>query len=66
MDEAVEREEQEMLARRDAQMQELANAQEMEARRQQALDTADMEGQADGADDGPRGVSACALGVTGR
>ncbi|KAF2097512.1 hypothetical protein NA57DRAFT_77769 [Rhizodiscina lignyota] len=46
MDELAEREEQEMLARRDAQMQELANAQEMEARRQQALEGGgDMDGQ---------------------
>lgn len=51
-DEKHEREEQEALARRDAQMQELANAQEMEARRQQALEGGDIDGQGDGEDDG--------------
>lgn len=49
MDEIAEREEQEMLARRDAQMQELANAQEMEARRQQGLDEGeDVDGGGEG------------------
>jgi hypothetical protein len=55
MDELAEREEQEILARRDMQLQELANAQELEAQRQQQQeDGGDMDGAADADGEGQR------------